>query len=291
MTHFDIYAPLNEFEWAGPDRELSSGIWLRRRTQRPDLRGLDTGLAQDEQDTISSADHWLEFPWDEGAAPSPAEIVNMTLLAFWLAKPTKTQVAYRFELGCGSAANTSRVCRLLDRFAWVPGITHTALEDSDLQSVAVHNQILRDLCRARGRLHDALVLTVTGCWSHKWQAALIAHAAAAEAILTYATGPGITRRLSTSFACLVETQPADRDRAFREFASLYAARSDIMHGRTHNVAPADRLPTLARFEDILRRLWCAVLSSSQLIRVLEGTDAQRHAWFAAQAARYSPPSP
>lgn len=118
---------------------------------------------------------------------------------------------------------------------------------------------------------------------------MICHAAAAEALLTYATGPGITRRLSISYACLVETKPADRDRAFREFADLYRARSDIMHGRTHNVARADRLPTLARFGDILRSLWRAVLSSPALIQALEGTDAQRQVWFAAQEAGYSPP--
>lgn len=289
MSRFDIYAPLNEFAWAGSDQELSPGLWLRRRNQRPDLRGVDTRLAMDEQDTISSADHWLEFQWDEGTTPSPAETVNLTLLAFWLAKPTKAHVAYRFELGSGSAANTSRVHRLLDRFAWVPGATHISLEDADLQSSAVHSPVLRDLCRARGRLNDALVLTLAGCWSHKWQVALVSHAAAAEAILTYATGRGITRRLSVSYACLVDTQPADRNRAFREFAGLYAARSDIMHGRTHNVACADRLPALARFGDILRRLWRVVLSSPALIQVLEGTDAQRQAWFAALEAGYSPP--
>ncbi|MGH2359075.1 MAG: hypothetical protein ACRDGM_00810 [bacterium] len=289
MSRFDIYAPLNEFEWAGLDFQLSPALSLRRRSQRPDLRGLDASLAQDEQDTISLADHWLEFQWDEGTTPSPAETVNMILLAFWLAKPTKMHVAYRFELGCGSAVNTNKVCRLLDRFAWVPGTTHVALDDSDIEAAAVHNRVLRDLCRARGRLNDALVLTLVGCWSHRWQTALISHAAAAEAILTYATGPGITRRLSTTYACLVEAQPADRDRAFREFVSLYAARSDIMHGRTHNVAPPDRLPTLARFEEILRRLWRVVLSSPQLIHVLDDTDTQRQAWFAAREAGYSPP--
>ena len=289
MSRFHVYAPLNEFEWEGVDFELGPGLWLRHRSQRLDLRGLDTRLAQDEQDTISSADHWLEFQWEERTAPSPAETVNAVLLAFWLVKLTKTHVAYRFELGCGSASDRNRVCRVLDRFAWVPGPTHAAMDDPDIESAAEHNRSLRDLCRARGRLNDALVLTLTGCCSHKWQAALISHAAAAEAILTYASRRGITRRLSTSYACFIEMKRVDRDRAYREFADLYSARSDIMHGRTHNVAPEDRFPMLARFEAILRRLWRTVLSSPELIQILEGTDEQRQAWFAAREEGYSPP--
>jgi hypothetical protein len=186
-SRFDVYAPLSEFEWAGHDLELSSGLLLRRRHQKPDLKGIDTTLAVDEQDTIASADHWLEFQWDDGTTPSSAEWVNLTLLAFWLAKPTKAHVAYRFELDREVPASENRVRRLLDRFAWVPGTTHPALDDADLRSAVGYLAVLRDLCRARGRLNDALALTLAGCWSHRWQVALICHAAAAEAILTYAT--------------------------------------------------------------------------------------------------------
>src|SRR5205823_1273542 len=115
-------------------------------------------------------------------------------------------------------------------FAWVSGATHGDFDDPDLRSAATYCQTLHGLCRARGRLNDALILTATGCWSHRWQAALICYAAAAEALLTYSTAPGITRRLAASYACLVETQTARRDAAYEEFRALYSVRSDIMHG-------------------------------------------------------------
>lgn len=289
MSRFDVYAPLNEFEWTGDDIELSPGLWIRRPNERPDLRGLNDTLATDEQESVYMTDHWLEFQWDEGTTPSAAELVNLTLLALWLTKPTKAHVAYRFELESGSQARLKSVCRILDRFAWVPGSTHSSLDDTDLQSAANYLPILVDLCRAKGRLNNALALTLAGCWSHSWQVALICHAAAAEAILTYSTRSGITKRLSISYACLTEFQSTDRDRAFREFANLYNFRSDIMHGRTHNIPTVQRLPILARFGDILRNLWCVVISSPSLIQTLEGTDSHRQAWFTAQEVGYHPP--
>lgn len=290
MPKYEVYAPLSEFEWPGSEAELIPGFWLRRRVQKPELRGLNAGLALDEQDTITMVDHWLEFQWTEAETPSAAEWVNLALLAFWLTKPTKAHATHRFQLDCGPPqGRLDRTSRLLDRFAWVPGATAAAFDDADVRSAGLYLPTLAGLCRARGRLNDALVLTLTGCWSHKWQVALICHAAAAEAILTYSTGPGITRRLSTSYACLVATTPTDRDTAFREFAALYGSRSDIMHGRTYNVPQSDRLSTLARFGNALRNLWRVVLSSQFALQALEGTDVQRQTWFTAHEAGYTPP--
>ena len=60
---------------------------------------------------------------------------------------------------------------------------------------------------------------------------------------------------------------------------MYGVRSDIMHGRTHNVVLDDRLRMFARFQDMVRRLWRSVLSSPEFIEALEGTDGQRAAYF------------
>jgi len=106
---------------------------------------------------------------------------------------------------------------------------------------------------------------------------------------TYSTAPGITRRLATTYACVVEIQRASRDAAYKEFCTLYSVRSDIMHGRTHNVPCSGRLPFLAGFQDVLRRLWRAVVSSPQLISVLEGSDAQREVYFSQLTSGYTPP--
>ncbi len=286
---FEIYAPLQEFHWEGDDFELAPALWIKRFRQAPDLSGFHEWIAKDEWESALWADHWLTFDWIEGVAPSPAEITNLVLLSLWLVKPTRSQIAFRFEIGRGGAADEKSRKRLLDRFAWVPGTIHPDLEDQDLRSASAYYANLAALCRARGRLNDALLLTISGCWSHAWQVALICHAAATEAILTYATGPGITRRLATSYACITEVDTRKRDAAFREFVDLYSVRSDIMHGRTHNVATTDRLPTLARFQEVLRRLWKAVLSSPALTAVLEGTDTVRKAHIQVLEQGYLPP--
>lgn len=289
LGSFDIVAPLQEFQWDGTAFSLAAGLWIRAFDSKPDLRGMDQGLGEDEQKNVSFARFWLGFEWTPGTQPSPAETANLALLALWLVKPTKTCIAYRFHLGQGALGAEKIRHRLLDRFSWVQGGVHDEFNAADLVSAAQYYSAIRSACLGRGRLNDALILTLTGCWSHRWQAALISHAAAAEALLTYSTKPGITRRLSTSYACLVEAQASLRDAAYQEFRALYAIRSDIMHGRAGNVATADRLPMLIRFEDAIRRLWRVVAQSQALATVLEGTDAQREAHFLALESGYSPP--
>jgi hypothetical protein len=286
---FEVYAPLQEFYWSGESLEMSPGLWVRRFEQKPDLRTLDAMLGQDEQDQLSQARHWLTFRWDDGSDPSAAETVNLVLLALWIARFTKAHVAYRFHLGQNAAGGEQGRHRLLDRFGFIPGATHETFEDADLQLASCYYQVLHSLCRARGRLNNALVLTMAGCWAHKWQVALICHAAAAEALLTYDASRGLTHRLATSYACLVETERPQRDAAYREFRDLYSARSDIMHGRTYNVPASERLPTLARFQDVIRKLWRAVISSSSLTAVLESTDAQRKSCLQSVQTGYTPP--
>lgn len=291
MCKFDVYAPLSEFDWPGSSFELVPGLRLRRFDTKPDLRDLDskTYLSVDEQEVLVSGSHWLTFRWDEGTEPCPAETINLVLLSLWLVKRTRTHVAFRFELGSDLLADRKSRHRLFDRFAWVEGTIQDTMEDADLAAAASYYRVLQNLCCARGRLNDACLLTLTGCWSHYWQVALICHAAATEAILTYSTARGVTRRLATAYACLVEARAPDRDRALREFSDLYSLRSDIMHGRSQDVPKDDRLPKLARFNDMLRRLWHMVLSSPELVCVLEGTDTQREKYFLALQAGYKPP--
>ncbi len=288
---FQIYAPLQEFPWDGDQFELASGLRIRRYEERPDLQGLYETLGQTEQQNVSSTRHWLTFEWYDGAEPSPGEIANLVLLALWVVKPTKTHIAFRFHLEHHEPTNPWKdsTCQLLDRFVWWKGASHDELDDQDLKLAANYYSVLRGLHIASGRLNDAMILTLTGCWSHRWQVAMICHAAAAEAILTYSTKPGITKRLSTSYACLVETHTTLRDAAYREFYSLYSVRSDIMHGRTNNILVADRRPLLARFEEVLRRLWRVVVVSPSLVNVLEGPDTQREAYFLKLMSAYSPP--
>ncbi len=292
MSQFRVYAPLSQFIWMGQDFAVAPGVEIRRRVQGwPELRGLEERLAVDERDSLLLARHWLTFEWSTGKQPSAAEVVSLFLLALWLSRPTRTHVELRFEVRGDPGAPPGSWARLLDRFNWVPGATADAVTDADLAEATLFFPLLRDRCLQGGRLQNALSLTSAGCMAHTWQIAFICHAAAAESVLTYGTGAGITRRLALAYACLVETSTADRNRAFSDFRNLYSVRSDIMHGRAHNVAAADRLPTLARFDEILRKLWRAVLTSSSpgLIQSLEGTDGQRAALFCCLQRGYTPP--
>jgi hypothetical protein len=196
----------------------------------------------------------------------------------------------RFEVATDPTQPRGIWSRLLDRFNWVQGVAGDRIEDADLNLAASYFPRLREFRLAERRLLNGLLLTLAGCMAHNWQVAFICHAGAAEALLTFDTGKGITRRLATAYACLVETVPADRDRAFREFQLLYGIRSDIMHGRTHTVSAADRLPYLARFEEVLRRIWTSILSSPPtVVADLEGSDQQRKRYFQQVGGSYVAP--
>ena len=179
--------------------------------------------------------------------------------------------------------------RLLDRFAWIPGSIDPDISNEDIRKASTYYVELERLVRLRGRLNNAMVLTVAGCWSHGWQTALICHASAAETILTYATGSGLTRRLATSYACIVASDSPSRDAAFKEFSTLYSARSDIVHGRMHNIARTDTLATLLRVQNLMRRLWGAVLVSKELLATLELDDAGRQTYLTRIETGYTPP--
>jgi len=226
--------------------------------------------------------HWLRFRWREGEELKPGAIVNLVLLSLWLVKPLRTHVDVRFELW----ANGSCTTKLLEPFQWISTDTHDPIDDADLQSAAKYYPALLELSRNRGRLNDALVLTLAGCTANRWQVAFVCYAAAAETLLTYSEGSGLTNRLAMAYACLVESQPNARDTAFSRFKDLYSIRSDIVHGRGHRLQASDRLPLLSEFIGMLRKLWKVVVSSAPLMVELEGQDAQREIYLRAKCFGY-----
>jgi hypothetical protein len=227
---YDVYAPLERFVWGGTEFQLGPDVRIRGIGQLPDLSNFQDQLSNDEWERAVQTSHWLQIDWDGVADQEPNGTTNLALLSLWLAKPTRARVTLRFQIARPLGQQTTR-SRVLDRFAWIEEPTNPEFTNNDLTLAANFYATLAAVYRARGRLNDALLLTVSGCWSHFWQSALICHAAAAEAILTYSTAPRITKRLATSFACLTETTVAGQNAAYREFVDLYSIRSDIMHGR------------------------------------------------------------
>lgn len=285
---YDVYAPLEEFHWPGNELQLGADIRIVRFERLPNLSKFQEQLSPDEWESATQTPYWFAIEWDGAADQEPNATSNLALLALWLTRQTKAKIRWRFQVERHAGRQTIR-SRVLDRFAWAEDVPPIDFTNDELAQAAQHYAALKAIYATRGRLNNALLITVSGCWSHYWQTAFICHAAAIEAILTYAIGPGITRRLATSYACTTEGDVVRRDIAYREFVELYSARSDIMHGRPHNIGVADRLPNLLHFQSLLRSLWRVVLASPQLITTLEGTDAQRQAHFVALQQGYVPP--
>lgn len=285
---FQITVPLYEFAWDGTAFAGFPGLTIT--SARPELEGLEDHLAASEKSDLFFASHWLIFDWTVGESPSPQEIVNLVLLSLWLTKPTRAHAKFRFELNLDrSSSDHGGFFRSLERFGWVHGHVRNQVTTVDLSRSSRYFTAFLPIVQRRGRLHQALVLHAAGCWASQWHVKLICHAAAIEALLTYATGPHITRRLATSFACLTRRSAGARDSAFRRFRDLYNTRSDIMHGRIHNVPQAHKLRHLAGLEAVARAIWKAVLRSSRITITLEGSDVVRQAFFNARESGFKPP--
>jgi hypothetical protein len=172
----------------------------------------------------------------------------------------------------GQGKSTGRNMR---RFCDIEGKQYLDFSD---QSLARASQLLRallELYKRDTRLNPSVLITLTGCWSNVWTNAIICFSAAAEGLLTYETGARITHRLATTFACLTKINPQDRELAYRHFHNLYNARSDIMHGRTHNIPEHERLAKLEEWQNAIRLLWATVCDRPDLRVALEGTDDDR----------------
>src|SRR5262249_50838552 len=149
------------------------------------------------------ASHWLTVDWSTGDEPRPSEIVNIFLLALWLSRPTKTHVEFRFKVATDPEAAPGSMARLLDQFSWIEGAAADEVTDAELDTASCLFSSLREVRLNAPRLSNALHLTFAGCQTVQWQVALVCFAAAAEAILTYETGSGITQRLALAYACLL----------------------------------------------------------------------------------------
>lgn len=290
MSGFTVYSPLSRFEWDGDSHQIAPGLEVIRRPAFPyPLRDLDEGLTRFEKDELFFADHWLRLAWRDGSDPSAAENVNLFLLALWVEQPTRAHVKFRFCVNDDQGEAPGGMSRLFDQFQWIEGGVTDKVSTPNLATAGTLFPLMRNALVTRHRLSNALYLTFSGCNAIQWQVALACYAAAAEALLTYKTGKGITQRLASAFAVLMDTAPAARDDHFNDFRDLYSKRSDVMHGRGHLIPAADRLPVLARFGDALRSLWRTVLLSQPATQALEGTDAQRRVFFQTQQGAWVPP--
>ena len=287
---FTVLVPLHNFNWDGNDFSISTLFSIKRLPSLPDLSWCESALSKCDRNELSSVSHWLSFEQSPHDELNQKEKLNIFLQTLWLVVPTKTQAKFRFEPPHQSGDGEHSCTRLLERFQWINPQSKDKVETKHLKQMDRYVDPMISIYRARKRLRNSLVLTHRGCTTIDWQVAVVCLSAAAEGILTYERGRGITHRLGKSFACLVETTLQRRDRAFKAFRHAYDVRSDIMHGRaTQRRGPKKNLKEAARLSDMLRRLWKTILASKVILTELEKDDAGRKIWFTTLEKGYTPP--
>jgi hypothetical protein len=271
------WIPLVDFAWPGADFEVCPDTRILRASQYHGFEHFQDVISREEMDRCRELGHWLSVERSASDTLSVAEKVNAFLIALWIVHPTRTHVPFRFE----EARSGTRVfARFLDRFQWIRGQAAWEVQDHHLRRTAVFVPLLRHVYEDRRRLRNALVLTLRACQARDWQVGFICFAAAAESILTYSRERGLTARLAKSFARLTSPSEAGRKRAEDQFRRCYQVRSDIVHGRaTERKESTINLRDLARFANIVRRLWRVVLGRSGYRLALEGDDRQRERFF------------
>lgn len=289
MPDYKAFAPLSDFHWDGYSQEFMDGISIVQSSEIPNLDGFYERLSQREIDSLNSITHWLVIEGKDPHGISPSEIANIVLLALWLAKPTRTHITLRFEQQDRPEGSENKLSYYLDRFNFLSNTVHNSFDDTDLSMAAKLLEVMCGLCCSKGRLYDALVMTMCGCFPWHWQVRLICHSAALEALLTYSTKRGITRRICKAYACIVESDTKKRQDEYDNLGKLYNYRSDVMHGRTHNIREEERPKILERLEIALRRLWRTVLLSPCYTKELEGNDNARESLFNSLCAGWDPP--
>ncbi len=279
--------PLHDFEWGEEASFLFYDDikiarvhkWLNQDRFRDDL-------LEFERIELKGVSHWLQFTVPGNYSQS-AEIATTFLLSLWLAINSRTHAKYRFQI----AGQKQRVVRLLDRFQWVEPYVTDKIETGHLEEAALYFQAINKIWENRKRLWHSIVLTSAGCMAQRWQVAIMCFTAALEGILTYSKKPRITERLSSSFACLTETEKKERDAAYKEFYEVYNVRSNIMHGRIQNISKTKRLLMVNQASNILRSLWRQVLSRGSEQTELEKDDNGRESFFSGICMGYTTPRP
>jgi len=285
-----VYAPLSNFSLDCSRFEVAPNVQIVHSETLPDLSHLELELSGHDRLELQSVSHWVEVRWEDSLGPSPSECINLVLLALWMAGPMRTRVVVRFELERNGGAS-SRVRHHLDQFNWADRDARRRFDTTDLRPVPNFFSLLSRVRARDNRMVHAAILTHAGCMAHRWDVALVCDAAAAEAALTYSKGRGLTERLAQAYACLVATDGEEQALAHQEFRALYSARSDVMHGRGYDIPQAERTPMVARFEEVLRRIWRSIADSTRAEHALESTDAGRERFFSHLRGGWSPPGP
>lgn len=267
-----VYVPLLDFGWdEGADFELSGfGKIIPTKEVPIQVDQYEAGLSNQDLRWLNTS-HWLTWEQQPHYELSSAERMNIFQLALWLAKPTRTQLGYRFE----ENGTSHSFIRLLDSFHWIPGQVEANIVRTDLEETSSYIGKIEGIRLSNKRLVHALKLTLAGCFARDWQVAYVCFGSASEVILNYGKTKGTTEALAEAYGRIV----AD-DGVKIKFKKLYDVRSDIVHGRTSKLKKDENnITNLREFSNLLRCLWKTILSDDKIMSVLEKNDNARRKWF------------
>jgi len=279
----NICFPLFDIETVVASFQFSEFLSLNKHIYVPTKRDRNFSLAVHELNSIMEQSYWLFLSEDRTPdGLSSSEIGNLLLLAFWIHRPTKIQLRYKFE--------TNGFTRLLDRIQYneVDNNNNFFTFDDFKTIKEFYNQVYVAAIR-RARLNTALLNTLHGSFASNWRPAVLLYTAALEALLSFSTDPGITKRLGCCYACLVSKNKNQRDAFYEEFVFAYNLRSDVMHGRVIETNGNENLQNLSRLTDLLRTLWFTILKDQKVCIALEADDKGRKSLFDTLIKGYSCP--
>jgi len=287
--------PLYNFSYAGNYIPTNKTLKIEKFDNPPSLHELEKELSSSECDDLSSTEYWLSFEHNKQKGWDTSNITILFLIALWLETPTETHARHLFEFSTDKNPEEKGFSRCLDRFQWNRKTVSEKITSDNITKAFEYFDLLTPLLRRNKRLKDALVMSAAACMSYRWQIAYISFSSAVETLLTYEKGPGLTNRLATSYACLVETNTKKRNFEYKKFKKLYEVRSDIIHGRIRKVAKTSKdkankhLELLADVSGLLRDLWKKIITEKSLVFELEKSDASRKIFFNKIKMGYMPP--
>jgi len=262
---------------------IADNFKIQRTPYDLDKAKILSNLSEYHRLALKRTEFWA-VATDHNLSSSDASIIiNVLLLSLWIVGPIRATTFFKFsDYRTVSIIHSQIQHNEKDTFA----------ECSD-DSLAITSKFYKEIFRIYKkdkRLQTAIVNTYFGCVTFQWKVAFICFSAALETMLMYGRGPGITKRLAKTYACLTEQTKRQRNKAYRQFIKLYGIRSRIIHGEYRWLKKPDRnLTHLSNFSDLLRRLWRIVLSSKEYCRELEKGDEKRRLLFGKIEAGYIPP--
>jgi hypothetical protein len=279
------YAPAFEFYADFDEYEITDYLRVVRYTYDPTVLDKRDCLSGHEIREVRGTNFCFVINEKVPKKLAPQKILNVLLVAFWVLRPSKVYIRFRF------GPKELDFSRLLDQFIHNHLDTHKEIYTlDDLNTIKEMFIRLLEVLKKKGRLSNAFDLTFRACMAYSSLVAHVLIAAALESLLTYKRGFKLTERLAKAFACLTSLKKRARDRAFQKFYSVYDFRSDIMHGRMKDLSRHRHLITLGKSTDCLRLTWLKVLQDAELMKVLGDSDPVRQSFFAGLESGYVSPA-